>query len=294
MTTSLPAPVPLHTSALEEAEAPEGRKQARRAAGLAALHRAAEAGEAAARWVRGLAGRQCEEEHARLLERAAAAITRASGREIIPGSEGLLTEELRYTLAADMILGASHTTGTLPELHRGERLAPVTVCALAAALPSCVLGDLARELTLLAGELDAATEAGRSATAAGDARVLPLRQLRALGHEHGDPLDRLAYRRVFDSAVESFEIALHYQDDRGEEACEEALHNALAAAGPGIAAAALLRVASDPALGLDLDQWEHLHRLAAELDLNVVEDLGGANGDGTTDTDDRPAEPAAG
>ncbi|MFI8085875.1 hypothetical protein ACIF6L_34435 [Kitasatospora sp. NPDC086009] len=289
MTTSALSAPPPHSPANDD-DVPHDDDQAQRPAELAALHRAADAGEAAAAWVRELAGRQCEEDHARLLERVAEAIVQASSREIIPGSDGLLTEYLRYTLAADVVLGASHTTGTLPELHPGERLALVAVCALAAAFPSCVLGDLARELTLLADELAAATEAGRTATAAGDARVLPVRKPRALGHEHGDPLDRLAYRGVFDSAVESFEIALHYQDGRGEKACEEALHNALAAAGPGIAVAALLRVADDPALGLDPDQWEHLHRLAAELDLDVVEDLGGANGDGTTDpTQPRPA-----
>ncbi|MFE7193959.1 hypothetical protein [Kitasatospora sp. NPDC057541] len=282
MTTSALTAPQQHSETRDEAKAPDGEDQAQRAAASAALHRAAGAGEAAAGWVRELAGRQGEEDHARLLERAADAIVRASSREIIPGSDGLLTEELRYTLAADVVLGASHTTGTLPELHGGERLALVAVCALAAALPSCVLGDLERELTVLTGELAAATESGRGATAAGDARVLPVRKPRTLGHEHGDPLDRLAYRRVFDSAAESFEIALHYQGGRGEQARAEALHNALAAAGGGIAAAALLRVADDPALGLDPDQWEHLHLIAAELDLRVVEDLGGANGDGTT------------
>ncbi|MFJ6141135.1 hypothetical protein [Kitasatospora sp. NPDC092286] len=82
-------------------------------------------------------------------------------------------------------------------------------------------------------------------------------------------------RRVFDSAAKSFEIALHYQGDRDEQACAQALHNALAAAGSGVAAAALLRVADDPALGLDLDQWEDLYRIATELILRVVEDLGG-------------------
>ncbi|MCX4749503.1 hypothetical protein OG455_29010 [Kitasatospora sp. NBC_01287] len=87
---------------------------------------------------------------------------------------------------------------------------------------------------------------------------------------------------------------MHYQGDLDEQACAQVLHNALAAAGSGVAAAALLRVADDPALGLDLDQWEHLHRIATELSLRVVEDLGGANGDGTTTADDRPAGPAAG
>ncbi|MET8703789.1 hypothetical protein ABZW10_33795 [Kitasatospora sp. NPDC004723] len=227
------------------------------------------------------------------MERAAEAIVRASSREIVPGSDGLPAEDLRYTLAAGVVLGASHTTGTRPELHPGERMPLITVCAIAAAFPSCVLGDLTAELTALTaltGELAAATEAGRIATAAGAAGTCPARRPRTLGYDHADPLDHLTYQSVFDHAAESFEIALHYQDGYGERARAQALHNALAAAGPGIAAAALLRVAGDPALGLDPDQWEHLHLIAAELDLRVAEDLGGANGDGTPDpTLPRPA-----
>ncbi|MFD8757297.1 hypothetical protein ACFV0O_40945 [Kitasatospora sp. NPDC059577] len=84
MTTSPPVPLPLHTPDLDGAEAFE--KQVQRAAGPAALHRGADAGEEAARWVRELAGRQCEEGHARALERVAEAITRASSREIIPAA----------------------------------------------------------------------------------------------------------------------------------------------------------------------------------------------------------------
>ncbi|MBP0453925.1 hypothetical protein J5Y04_30940 [Kitasatospora sp. RG8] len=163
MTTSpLPA-LPLHSDT-HETEAPDGGEdQAQRAAELAALHRAADAGEAAATWVRELASRQGEEDHGQLLERVAEAIVQASSREIIPGSFGLLTEELRYTLAADVVLGASHTTGTLPELHPGERMPLIAVCAIAATFPSCVLGDLTRELEVLAAELEAATDAGRAA-----------------------------------------------------------------------------------------------------------------------------------
>ncbi|MEU9131843.1 hypothetical protein AB0D08_27685 [Kitasatospora sp. NPDC048540] len=84
---------------------------------------------------------------------------------MIPGGDGQLTEELRYTLAADVVLGASHTTGTLPGLRPGERMPLIAVCALAAAFPSCVLGDLPRELEVLAAELEAATDAGRAAAA---------------------------------------------------------------------------------------------------------------------------------
>ncbi|MFJ4672725.1 hypothetical protein [Kitasatospora purpeofusca] len=262
MTTPLSAPPP--RSDPRDTETSDGWNRARPAAEPAAPQRAADAGEAAAAWVRELAGRQGEEEHARLLVRVAEAIVRASRREVVPGSKGLLVEELRYTLAADVVLGASQTTGTLPELRTGERMPLITVCAIAAALPSCVLGDLAAELDLLADGLAAATEAGRTATAAGAARSRPARRPRTLGSDHGDPLNRLAYRRVAARAAETFEIALHYQGGRDEKARAQALHNALAAAGGGIAAAALLRVADDPALGLDLDQWEHLHRIAAE------------------------------
>ncbi|MFE4516809.1 hypothetical protein ACFRMQ_21745 [Kitasatospora sp. NPDC056783] len=275
MTSSALSAPPPHSDTHATTKASDGEEQA--------LRRAADAGEAAAGWVRGLASRQGEEEHARALERVAEAIVRASSCEILPGSDGLLAEELRYTLAADVVLGASHTVGTRPELHPGELMPLITVCALAAAFPSCVLGNLGTELTALSDELAAATEAGRIATAAGAARACPARRPGTLGSDHADPLDRLAYRSVFDSAAESFEVALHYQGGHGEKARAQALHNALAAAGGGIAAAALLRVADDPALGLDPDQWEHLHLIAAELNLRVVEDLGGANGDGTTD-----------
>ncbi|ARF83196.1 hypothetical protein ACIG0C_30020 [Kitasatospora aureofaciens] len=165
MTTSplsrLPSPFPAEA----EHQAAEHDDQALDADQLAALHRARDTGEAAAAWVRSLASRQANEPHALVLERAAEAIERASHQEVIPGGDGELTEELRYSLAADVLLGATHTA-TLPDLAPGERIPLVAVCALAAAMPSCVLGDLPRELTLLADELDAATTAGRAATTA--------------------------------------------------------------------------------------------------------------------------------
>ncbi|MGW4808008.1 hypothetical protein [Kitasatospora sp. NPDC004272] len=163
MTTSpLPAPPPLHFPSPDD-DVPDHEDQARHAVELAALHRAADTGEAAARWVQRLADRQGEKEHGRLLERTAEAIVKASSREIIPGSDGLLTEELRHTLAADVVLGASHTTGTLPELRPGERTPLIAVCSIAAALPACVLGNLPRELEVLAAEMEAATAAGLAA-----------------------------------------------------------------------------------------------------------------------------------
>ncbi|MFJ9612044.1 hypothetical protein ACIRS1_37500 [Kitasatospora sp. NPDC101176] len=70
----------------------------------------------------------------------------------------------RGLLLGQLALGATHT-GALPDLAPGERLPLVAVCALAAAMPSCVLGDPPREVTLLADGLDAATTADRTATA---------------------------------------------------------------------------------------------------------------------------------
>ncbi|MFI9332657.1 hypothetical protein ACIGZJ_34630 [Kitasatospora sp. NPDC052868] len=268
---------PLPRSPLPHSPAPDrtgtgGGAQARRGQEPAALHRAAGAGQAAAAWVRRLAARQGDQGHARALERAADAIERASGPEVIPGGDGHLVEELRHALAADVLLGAART-GTLPELHPGERGVLVAVCALAAAMPGCVLGDLEHELGVLAGELEHTAEAGRTATTASETRQLPARRRRlVLG---GDRDDSPTLRHVGARAAHAFEIALHYQG-RGQEARTEALFNALAAAGPGIAATALARIADDPALGLDDDQKDYLHTVAADLDIDTVANLIGA------------------
>lgn len=78
--------------------------------------------------------------------------------------------------------GATYT-GTLPELAPGERMPLIAVCALAAAMPSCVLGELARELTLLADELNAATTAGHAATAAANSASAE-QPSPSTGHQH--------------------------------------------------------------------------------------------------------------
>jgi hypothetical protein len=57
---------------------------------------------------------------------------------------------------------------------------------------------------------------------------------------------------------------------------------ALAAVAPGFAAAALTRISEDPALGLTAAQRMYLGDLAADLDLDVVEYLTGANGGAQT------------
>ncbi|MFJ2781521.1 hypothetical protein [Kitasatospora sp. NPDC087315] len=110
-------------------------------------------------------------------------------------------------------------------------------------------------------------------------RFLPM-----LGDRRADPLDHLAYDALAQRAGDAFEIALHYQGACTREARQEALHNALAAAAPGLVAAALVRLADDPELGLTIEQREYLTNLATGLDLDTVEDLFGANGAGAEDS----------
>ncbi|MDY0812989.1 hypothetical protein [Kitasatospora purpeofusca] len=126
------------------------------------LAEAGEAGRRAARWVREPAGRQSEERHRSVLEQAAEAVEQAAGREIVPDGDGQLGEEFAYGLAAGVVTG-SPLTEELPDLSTGGRGALAAVCALAAALPGPVLGDLARELPALTATMEAATEAGRAA-----------------------------------------------------------------------------------------------------------------------------------
>ncbi|MFI8085303.1 hypothetical protein ACIF6L_31500 [Kitasatospora sp. NPDC086009] len=123
---------------------------------------ASEVGRRAAGWVRELARRQSDTGHRTVLERAADAVERASSREIVPGGDGELDEELRYDLGAGIITG-SVLTATMPELTTGERIALVAVCALAAAMPGTVLNDLGRELPALGSTMRAAVEAGIAA-----------------------------------------------------------------------------------------------------------------------------------
>ncbi|WP_380282527.1 hypothetical protein [Kitasatospora purpeofusca] len=142
----------------------EDQEQRHVANGL--LADAGEAGRPAAGWVRGLAGRQTQEAHRTVLGRAADAVERACGREVVPGGEGQLDEELAYDLGSGVVTG-SPLAAALPELAAGERVAPAAVCAPAAAMPGVVLGDLERELPVLAATMDAAVEAGRAVTPGG-------------------------------------------------------------------------------------------------------------------------------
>ncbi|MFB7375834.1 hypothetical protein ACFC6U_03140 [Kitasatospora purpeofusca] len=249
----------------------------------AVLLRARRAGEECARWVRGLADSQDHDVHRSCLETTAAAIEEASGRVLAAGGSGYLPDDLAHALGAGMLGPAAD--GSVPHLVPGERLALAAACAVAAAMPVCFSSNPIwnREIAVLAEDLQAATTAGQLATRTAAAATCEPRTFPLLGGAFPDPLDGLAWRGVTARATEAFEIALHYQDGTGPKACAEALLNALHAASPGIVAAALVRVADDPALGLDADQWEYLHNLAGTIDLDTLEDLTGANGPGTTD-----------
>lgn len=151
-----------NTTAPPAASEPADQEQQEQHAVNDLLAEAGEAGRRAAGWVRELAERQEATAHRRMLERAADAVEQAASREVVPGGDGQLDEELAYDLGADVITGSVLTDG-LPELSMGERIAFVAVCALAAALPGTVLNDLARELPVLTATMDAATEAGIAA-----------------------------------------------------------------------------------------------------------------------------------
>ncbi|MFI6448481.1 hypothetical protein [Kitasatospora sp. NPDC050543] len=147
-----------HGAGDEDQEQPDRERQAVNEL----LADAAQAGRRAAGWVRELAERQPDNAHRVVLYRAAAAVELASGREVVPGGDGQLAEELAYDLAANVVTG-SPCAQALPELGAGERVALVAVCTVAAAMPGAVLGELERELPALAATMEAATEAGRAA-----------------------------------------------------------------------------------------------------------------------------------
>ncbi|MFJ6384611.1 hypothetical protein ACIQI7_31970 [Kitasatospora sp. NPDC092039] len=152
----------LPVAAEPPAEDQEQREREQRHAVNGLLAGAGEAGRRAAGWVRDLAARQTEEAHRTVLGRAADAVKQARGQEVVPGGEGQLDEELAYDLGASVVTG-SPLTAALPELAAGERVALAAVCAVGAAMPSAVLGELERELPALAATMDAAVGVGRTA-----------------------------------------------------------------------------------------------------------------------------------
>lgn len=88
------------------------------------LAEAGEVGRVVAGWVRSLAARQAEGRHCAVLEQAADAIERAAGREVVPGGDGQLAEELAYDLAAGVVTGSPYAQA-LADLVMGERIALV-------------------------------------------------------------------------------------------------------------------------------------------------------------------------
>jgi hypothetical protein len=102
--------------------------------------------------------------------------------------------------------------------------------------------------------------------------------------EHSNPYSELAYKRVHARAVEAYmsgrHDATHYLGLEGDAAHQHALSSVLASVGRAYAAAAITQVAEVLADKLDEDIYLALGNIAATLDLEVVEDLDGANGTG--------------
>ncbi|MFF4847971.1 hypothetical protein [Streptomyces sp. NPDC001194] len=102
-----------------------------------------------------------------------------------------------------------------------------------------------------------------------------------LASDPTDPLTAKAHRRLLDRAAEAYGIAHHYalqEASDAESAHQEALAAALAAVGPGYGAAAIHGVSERLAADLPETTLRTLGDWAAEIDLEVVEDITGANG----------------
>ncbi|MFI2367270.1 hypothetical protein [Streptomyces sp. NPDC018833] len=103
-------------------------------------------------------------------------------------------------------------------------------------------------------------------------------------NEHTSPYSKLAYKRVHARAVEEYmqgqHAAVTYLDLEGDAAHQYALGVVLNQVGRAYAAAALNQAAEFLVDKLDKDTYVALGGIAATLDLDVVEDLDGANGTG--------------
>jgi hypothetical protein len=128
-----------------------------------ALARAAVAGQHAAGWIRTLAARQQHADNRQILQRYADAVEQVLRREIIPGSEGELTEELRYTLDAYVLCGSTLAEHP-PQLAAAERIALLAVGFTAASAPRVVLNDIAGDLAVLCEAVDQALAIGQAGT----------------------------------------------------------------------------------------------------------------------------------
>lgn len=104
----------------------------------------------------------------------------------------------------------------------------------------------------------------------------------------GDVYSQLTHKRIQARALEAYIGGQHNAavlDLEGREADQRALDEVLEAVGRSYAAAAIHQVAEALADKLDENTYMELGEIAATLDLEVVEDLTGANG---TDEDEVP------
>jgi hypothetical protein len=106
-------------------------------------------------------------------------------------------------------------------------------------------------------------------------------------NEHTSPYSELAYQRVHARAVEEYmqgqHAAVAYLDLEGDAAHQHALATVLNHVGRAYAAAAINQVAQVLVDKLDEEAYLALGSIAATLDLEIVEDLTGANGTGEDD-----------
>lgn len=101
-----------------------------------------------------------------------------------------------------------------------------------------------------------------------------------------DPYGQLALKRIQDRAVEAYSQGWHEAsklDIDAREVHTQAVEAVLESIGRAYAAAAINQVAQTLIDKLDEDTYVALGDIAATLDLDVVEDLGGANGTGEDD-----------
>ncbi|GAA4980823.1 hypothetical protein [Kitasatospora paranensis] len=125
------------------------------------LAEAAASTERAAAWVRRVAERQSEPEHAAVLERFACAVSRA-GADLDPtdGYLGGVGWETRYRLDGYVLLGARRTQQPIT-LTPTETLTLGTIGALALALPAAAMFD-PTDLARLCAVLDDAVTHART------------------------------------------------------------------------------------------------------------------------------------
>lgn len=99
----------------------------------------------------------------------------------------------------------------------------------------------------------------------------------------GNAYERLAFKRIQDRAVEAFLSGQHdaaHLELEGRAAVAHAVNAVLAAVGRAYAAAAISGASNRLIDKLDEDTYVSLGETAVSLDLEVIEDLEGANGTG--------------